>query len=85
MLMMQERVVQLSPQEVGEFYKHSNEKGFFEELKRYVSSGPVVAMELARENAVEQWRKLMGDKLDVYRSDNETYARILFTGLLNQS
>lgn len=36
------------------------QKGFFPELSAFVQSDVVVGMELVKENAVEQWRQLIG-------------------------
>ena len=36
------------------------EKPFFRELVEFISSGPIVIMALQKENAVADWRKIMG-------------------------
>ncbi|XP_009574527.1 PREDICTED: thioredoxin domain-containing protein 3 [Fulmarus glacialis] len=43
-----------------EFYKDHKGKPFFEELVSYMTEGPSVVMILTKENAVEEWRQLMG-------------------------
>ena len=43
-----------------QFYAVHKGKGFFEELTTFMSSGPVVVMALAKENAIKAWRDLMG-------------------------
>lgn len=43
-----------------EFYSVHKERPFFNELVEYITSGEVVVLALEKENAVEQWRKLMG-------------------------
>lgn len=48
-------------EEAQKFYEVHREKPFFEELYGYISSGPVVLMALQKENAVEDYRKLIGD------------------------
>lgn len=47
--------------EMGEiFYDVHREKPFFGELVSFIASGPVVVMALQKENAIADWRKLMG-------------------------
>lgn len=42
------------------FYAVHRDKPFFESLKDYITSGPVVGMALEGENAIKRWRDLMG-------------------------
>lgn len=42
------------------FYQVHRERPFFKSLTEYISSGPVVAMVLEKDNAVESLRELMG-------------------------
>ncbi len=51
---------QLSPDLAGKFYAIHKERSFFGELCSYMSSGPIVPMILQKENAVEDFRKLIG-------------------------
>jgi nucleoside-diphosphate kinase len=51
---------QLSKQLAGKFYAVHKERGFFGELTAYMSSGHIVPMILEKENAVEDFRKLIG-------------------------
>jgi nucleoside diphosphate kinase len=57
---LQKRRVQLSPEQASEFYQEHFGKMFFQSLVTYVSSGPVVALVLAGENAISHWRDLIG-------------------------
>ncbi|XP_065608954.1 thioredoxin domain-containing protein 3 [Cyrtonyx montezumae] len=43
-----------------QFYKDHEGKPFFEELVTCMTEGPSVVMVLTKENAVQEWRKLMG-------------------------
>jgi len=56
----QRRRVLLSPEQASEFYAEHFGKPFFPSLVAYMSSGPVLALVLARENAVTHWRELIG-------------------------
>ena len=42
------------------FYEVHRGKPFYEELTEFMSSGPCVVMALEKENAVPEWRNLMG-------------------------
>ena len=42
------------------FYAVHAEKGFFGELTEFMSSGPCVVLALEKDNAVREWRDLMG-------------------------
>jgi nucleoside-diphosphate kinase len=43
-----------------QFYAVHSKRPFFTELVDFVTSGPVVAMVLEKDDAVKQWRDLMG-------------------------
>jgi len=43
-----------------DFYAIHKEKPFFSELVEMITSGPIFVFALKKENAVEQWRHLMG-------------------------
>lgn len=50
----------LSKEEAGKFYDIHRERPFFGELVEYMTSGPIVAAILEKENAVEDFRTLIG-------------------------
>jgi len=50
----------LSKDTAGQFYAVHKERPFFGELVDFMSSGPIVAAILEKENAVEDFRKLIG-------------------------
>jgi nucleoside-diphosphate kinase len=50
----------LSKAEAGLFYEMHFGKPFYEELTSFMSSGPIVAAVLEKENAVEAFRKFIG-------------------------
>jgi nucleoside-diphosphate kinase len=52
--------VQLSPELAGKFYAIHKDRPFYGELCAYMSSGPILPMILEKENAVEDFRKLIG-------------------------
>ncbi|NIG56115.1 nucleoside-diphosphate kinase [Chitinophaga sp. Cy-1792] len=51
---------QLSAAKAGEFYAVHKERPFYGELVEFMSSGPIVAAILEKDNAVEDFRKLIG-------------------------
>lgn len=54
------KMTKLSLERAGEFYEVHKERGFYGELCAFMSSGPIVAAILEKENAVEDFRKLIG-------------------------
>jgi nucleoside-diphosphate kinase len=54
------RILQLDDAQAGEFYAVHAERPFYEALKRFMTSGPVLAMALEREDAVTHLRKVIG-------------------------
>ncbi len=54
------KMTQLSTAKAGEFYEVHKERPFYGELVEFMSSGPIVAAILEKDNAVEDFRKLIG-------------------------
>lgn len=52
--------IQISREQAQQFYAIHSDKPFFGELVDYMISGPVVVMALEKENAIQEWRDLMG-------------------------
>jgi len=50
----------LTAEQAGEFYAVHKERPFYGELVSFMSSGPIVAAILEKENAVADFRKLIG-------------------------
>ena len=50
----------LSAQKAGEFYSVHKERPFYNALVEFMSSGPIVAAILEKDNAIEDYRKLIG-------------------------
>ncbi|MBL0883163.1 MAG: nucleoside-diphosphate kinase [Chitinophagaceae bacterium] len=50
----------LTPEQAGLFYDIHRERPFFGELVEFMSSGPIVAAILEKDNAVADFRKLIG-------------------------
>ena len=54
------KMVQMPAEKAEIFYEEHRGKPFFNDLVAFMSSGPVVAVMLEKENAVEEFRKLIG-------------------------
>ena len=54
------KLTQLSEAKAGEFYAVHKERPFYGELVAFMSSGPIVAAILEKENAVSDFRTLIG-------------------------
>ena len=54
------KLTQLSLQQAGIFYQVHRERPFYHDLIAFMSSGPVVAAILEKDNAVEDFRTLIG-------------------------
>jgi nucleoside-diphosphate kinase len=52
--------IHLSPAQAGTFYEVHKERPFYQELVDFMSSGPIVAAILEKENAVADFRTLIG-------------------------
>jgi nucleoside-diphosphate kinase len=50
----------LTPAQAGQFYEVHKERPFYGELVEFMSSGPIVAAILEKENAVADFRTLIG-------------------------
>lgn len=54
------KLTQMTKERAGQFYAVHRERPFYDELCTFMSSGPIVAAILEKENAVEEFRKLIG-------------------------
>ena len=54
------KMVRLTKQSAEGFYEIHRERSFFGELIEYMTSGPCIPIALEKENAVEDYRKLIG-------------------------
>jgi nucleoside-diphosphate kinase len=54
------KYTKLSPELAGKFYEIHKARPFYNDLVSYMSSGPIYAAILEKDNAVEQFRNLIG-------------------------
>ncbi|GAB3927091.1 nucleoside-diphosphate kinase [Larkinella terrae] len=52
--------IQLTKERAGQFYAVHSERPFYDGLTTYMSSGPIIPMILEKDNAVADFRKLIG-------------------------
>ncbi len=69
------KMTQLTESSAKGFYEIHKERPFFGELVEYMTSGPCVPMALERENAVEEYRKLIG-ATDPAKADEGTVRKL---------
>lgn len=69
------KYTQLSKDAAGKFYEVHKERPFYGELVEYMSSGPIVAAILEKDNAVADFRTLIG-ATDPSKADAGTIRKI---------
>ena len=58
--LLEMKLVSLTKEKASEFYEVHKEKPFYDRLCNYMSSGPIIVMKLSKNNAIEDFRKLIG-------------------------
>ena len=74
------KLTKLSPEKAGQFYEIHKERPFYGELVSFMSSGPIVAAILEKENAVSDFRKLIG-ATDPAKAEEGTIRKLYATSL----
>ena len=69
------KLTRLSQQTAGKFYEVHKERPFYGELVDFMSSGPIVAAILEKDNAVADFRTLIG-ATDPTKADEGTIRKI---------
>jgi nucleoside-diphosphate kinase len=69
------KYTKLSTEAAGKFYEVHKERPFYGELVQYMSSGPIVAAILEKQNAVADFRTLIG-ATDPTKADEGTIRKI---------
>src|ERR1700733_1899648 len=69
------KYLRLTKEQAGQFYEVHKERPFYGELISYMSSGPIVAAVLVKENAVADYRKLIG-ATDPSKADEGTIRKL---------
>ena len=68
------KLTRLSHEQAGEFYAVHKERAFYGELVKFMSSGPIIAAILKKENAVDDFRTLIG-ATDPAKADEGTIRK----------
>ncbi len=74
------KMTHLSNAKAGEFYEVHQERPFYGELVEFMSSGPITAAILEKENAVEDFRKLIG-ATNPAQADEGTIRKLFATSI----
>lgn len=69
------KYTKLNGETAGKFYEIHKERPFYGELVEFMSSGPIVAAILEKDNAVEDFRKLIG-ATDPSKADKGTIRNL---------
>ena len=69
------KLTHLSKEKAGEFYAVHKERPFYGELVDFMSSGPIIAAILEKDNAVADFRKLIG-ATDPAKADEGTIRKL---------
>ena len=69
------KITNLSAQSAGAFYEVHKERPFYKDLVEYMSSGPIIAAILEKDNAVADFRKLIG-ATDPAKADEGTIRKL---------
>lgn len=69
------KLIQLTRTQAENFYAVHKEKGFYDSLVSFMTSGPVVVAVLEKENAVNDYRKLIG-ATDPSKADEGTIRKL---------
>ncbi len=74
------KLTQMTKERAGQFYAVHRERPFYDELCSFMSSGPIVAAILEKENAVEAFRRLIG-ATDPAKAEPGTIRRLYGTNV----
>jgi nucleoside-diphosphate kinase len=74
------KLTRLSQERAGQFYAVHKERPFYQDLISYMSSGPIIAIILEKENAVEDFRKLIG-ATDPQKAEEGTVRKLFATSI----
>jgi nucleoside-diphosphate kinase len=69
------KMIHLSAEKAGEFYAIHRQRPFYGELVEFMSRGPIIAAILEKENAVADYRKLIG-ATDPSQADKGTIRQL---------
>ncbi len=62
------KILQISKEKIGKFYKVHKERPFYEELTSFMSSGPIIVACLERNNAVDK-KEFLKEKKNINKKN----------------
>jgi len=68
------KLIKMTKNQAQHFYSIHKDKPFYNELTDFMSSGQCMVMVLEKDNAVEEWRKLIGET-NPENADNDTIRK----------
>ena len=74
------KYIKMTTDQAGLFYEVHKGKGFYDSLVAFMSSGPIIAAILEKENAVEEFRKFIG-ATDPAKAEPGTVRKLFGTSL----
>jgi nucleoside-diphosphate kinase len=74
------KLTKITPAIAGAFYEVHKERPFYNDLISYMTSGSIVPVALEKDNAVEEFRKLIG-ATDPKKADAGTIRALFGTGI----
>ena len=78
------KMLLLREKDAKEFYIVHKERPFYNDLVKFMTSGPIVVMLLERENAISEWRKTMG-ATNPEEAEEGTIRRLYGTSIQNNA
>lgn len=74
------KLVQLKTEDARQFYAVHKERPFYNDLVKFMTSGPVIPMILEKDNAVENFRSLIG-ATDPAKADEGTIRKLFASSI----
>lgn len=74
------KFTKLTEKQARSFYEVHKERHFYLDLVKYMTSGPIVAIALEKDNAVEEFRKLIGNT-DPTKAEPGTIRKLFGTNI----
>jgi nucleoside-diphosphate kinase len=78
------KYLKLTLKQAEEFYKVHSDKGFYTKLTQFMSSGPIVAAIIEKDNAVIDYRKLIG-ATDPAKAEEGTVRKLYGASIENNA
>lgn len=74
------KFIKLTDKQAQAFYEIHKERPFFNDLVKYMTSGPIIPIALEKENAIDDFRKLIG-ATDPAKAEQGTIRKLFGTNI----